>query len=425
VDGAQTTLTGLLAADAVPMDVLHQRYGSLLELVRKLIGVVPNCDPYLEIWPPGFRSYNVMVPNLLNLPFSLWGFGAPAPVVGLAMYASSRAAECAYCSAHTCSFALRRGAAPVRVARALDVDAGSHTPAEGAAIAVARSLSRVPCALTAAEREELARHYSAGDVEWIVLSICMMGFLNKFMDAIGVELEGSTVDEVRALIGPSGWAVGKHGSDGNDGSGSGGDGGGNVPRGDTLATKLGIIRFIPSALSLDRRWTGDAPRRWPAVGEYLRARTGHDFPVLSRLRHARAIRAIAVMVRDNLDPATTVLGLPAKWLAGLVYATVVGDRSLCDEVRTLSAHAGVAPALCDDVIRFAAGGDAPASADGRTRAALALARAVSPSPAALSPAVVDECRAAPLEPAAIVELVVWLSVLQLLHRLSAFYAASP
>jgi len=87
------TLTALLKPRAIPLPTLHQRYGALLELVRKLIGVVPNCDPYLEIWPPGFRTYNVMVPNFLNLPFSLWGVGAPVDVVGLGMYVSSRAAN--------------------------------------------------------------------------------------------------------------------------------------------------------------------------------------------------------------------------------------------------------------------------------------------------------------------------------------------
>jgi hypothetical protein len=68
-------LVDLLARDAVPFQTLHNRYGALLELVRKLLGVVPNCDPYLEIWPPAFRTYNVMVPNLLNLPFLGWGWG--------------------------------------------------------------------------------------------------------------------------------------------------------------------------------------------------------------------------------------------------------------------------------------------------------------------------------------------------------------
>ena len=96
-------LTELLKQDAVPVETLHSRYGALLELVRRLLGIVPNCDSYLEIWPPAFRAHNVMVPNLLNLPFMLWGLGAPRATVGLAMYVSSRTAGCAYCSAHACT----------------------------------------------------------------------------------------------------------------------------------------------------------------------------------------------------------------------------------------------------------------------------------------------------------------------------------
>jgi hypothetical protein len=84
-------------------------------LVKVLIGVVPNCDRYLEIWRPGLRTYNLMVPAFVNLPLLLFGRGAPKDVVGLGLYASSRAARCAYCSAHTCSFALRRGSTPVAV----------------------------------------------------------------------------------------------------------------------------------------------------------------------------------------------------------------------------------------------------------------------------------------------------------------------
>ncbi len=54
----EDTLSAMLQSEAVPMAVLHERYGSLLELVRRAIGVVPNCDPYLEIWPPAFRTYS-------------------------------------------------------------------------------------------------------------------------------------------------------------------------------------------------------------------------------------------------------------------------------------------------------------------------------------------------------------------------------
>jgi alkylhydroperoxidase family enzyme len=409
-EGMSETLASLLDASAVPVDTLHERYGALMELVRKLIGVVPNCDPYLEIWPVGFRTYNVMVPNFLNLPFLVWGVGAPKEVIGLGMYVASRTAGCAYCSGHLCAFALRRGTSKEKIAHALDA-LGAHgaevpyTPAERALMAVARALAGVPGELDEAARAELRRHFPEAQVKWLVLAIAMMGFLNKFMDAIGVELEGSTLGEVEEILGPSGWAPGKHA--GAVASAA------EPPRADTLGTKLSIVPQIPAALALDRRWTTGVPDRWPAAGDLLREHTGHDFPVLGHLRHGRAIRAIAVMIRDNLDAETTVVGLAEKCLAGIVYATVVGDAALGAEVRRLAEHNRVAPALVEAAARFAAGeGDAPSTV-------LRLARAVSPSPADVDAAVLEASRA--LQPAAIVELVVWISVLQMLHRLAVFY----
>jgi hypothetical protein len=68
IDTHQPVLVSLLEPYAIPLESLHARYGALLGLVDALLGVVPNCDSYLEIWPPAFRTYNVMVPNFLNLP---------------------------------------------------------------------------------------------------------------------------------------------------------------------------------------------------------------------------------------------------------------------------------------------------------------------------------------------------------------------
>lgn len=156
---ADDTLASLLVADRVPWETLHDRYGPLLQLVHTLLGVVPNCDPYLEVWQPAFRTYNILVPNYLNVAFSIFGVrSAPEDLVGMGMYVSSRAAECPYCSAHGCSFALRRGASPEKMAQAL-VGGEAFTPGELATIAVARSLARVPCELPASEREALERCY--------------------------------------------------------------------------------------------------------------------------------------------------------------------------------------------------------------------------------------------------------------------------
>jgi alkylhydroperoxidase family enzyme len=377
-------LVELLEARAVPMETLHHRYRAPLEMVRTLLGVVPNCDPYLEIWPPAFRSYNVMVPNLLNLPALVFGRGAPRSSIGLAMYVSSRAAGCSYCSAHSCSFALRRGATLDQVTRALDAERGGLTDTDRAVARVAHALATVPVTIDDEMRTDLVRHLGAEDAEWVVLAIAMMGFLNKAMDALGVPLEPAVVSEVTTVIGPSGWTPGKH----LDGPVLAGD----PPGADPLVTRLRLIRYAPQAVRLDRAWTKGVPDRWPAVGRYLRARTGHDFPVLAQLQHRRAIRAIATMIRDTLGE--TVAGRDVKLGSGLVSAETVGDGPLADELRALEARQ--LPSGPEQV----------------------LARAISTSPASVDRAVVESSRA--LEPAAIVELVAFTAVLQMLHRLSSF-----
>ena len=378
-------LIELLEADAVPFEKLHARYGSVLELARRLIGVVPNCDRYLEIWPPAFRTYNVMFPNLLNLPFLVWGLGAPRSTLGLAMYVSSRVAGCPYCSAHTCSFALRRGATVEEVASALDSQP-TLTAVDRAAVRVARALAVVPAAIDDEARADLRRCFSESDAEWVVLSIAVAGWLTKMMDPLGVPLEESTFSEVDGVIAPSGWTPGRH----MKGTAPAGD----PPRADSLVRRLSVIRYAPQALRLDRMWTAGVPDRWPAVGEYLQQRTGHSFPVLSRLRHRRAIRAIATMIKDNLGES--VIGRENKLAAGLIYARTVGNPALAEELRSLGARE-----LPDSPTQL-------------------LARAISPSPAAVDQDVIESSRAIP--PAGIVELVAFVSLLQMLHRLSSFYA---
>lgn len=406
----RASMAPLLHDSLVGWDELDAEYHSLLELVRGLLGVVPNCDRYLEVWPPAFRAYNVMVPNLLNLPVPVFGLGGPPPgVVGLAMYAASRTAGCAYCSAHSCSFAVRRGADPEKIAAALQPHRASFDPGELAAVAVAASLSSIPGELASADKAALADAFGAKNAEWIVLSVAMMGFLNKFMDAIGVEVEQSLVSEVSDVLG-SAWTPGVAGADLDAGAPRL-----PLPPVDALWSRLRLVPLLPAAIRYDRRAQRGTPRGRAAVSRHLVQATGHDFPVLAALRSARARRAIATMITANLDPATSAIGIPAKVLAGTIYATVVADIHLSADMEALAVRAGVGSARLAAAASYARGaGPAPEAST-----ALLLARAAAASPATIDAGTVEAC-ARDLSPAAIVEIVTWLSVLQLLHRLNCY-----
>jgi len=419
-----TTLASLAKPAAVPFDTLDKSYRPVMGLVKQLIGVIPNCDPILEIWPVGFRTYNVLVPNMFNLPATLFGSKSLKSIMGLAMYASSRAAECPYCSAHTCSFALRRGATTEAIV-------GNRSAREAAAIAVAEALSCVPHRFSKAHHEEFARHFSLADRGQIVRSVCMMGFLNKFMDAVGVELEQESIADVGKLLAGTGWKPGHHvGDDYRTPETSAA-----VPR-DNLLKYLKVIRHAPGAVRLDRAWTRHVPGDAAEAKSYLEKEVGYGFPMVAHLKAKRAIRAVTTVLKDNLDKNNTPIGLKAKCLAASIYATIVQSSQLEEEARTLSARLAPTGDAEFDAAKQVALSPTPADAAAWEHAmnllrnaglspdeaaVLVLARAAAPSPAEVTDPIVKEV-AARLRPEQIVETVVWLSVLQLLNRLYIYYS---
>lgn len=346
------------------------------------------------------------------------------------MYSSSRAAGCAYCSAHTCAFALRRGASPGRIAGSTPGSSGTSvlSPAEGAATRAGAAIASVPSTFDRSHQRDLQRHFSPTQVEWLLLGVAMMGFLNKFMDAMGIPLERPTVTEVAPVIGRAGWTPGRHPVIAAHLTGNP-----HPPQPDFVRTALGMLPHLPAALLRDRQWTSGVPTTWPAIGTYLHEHTGHGFPVLAGLTQRRAIRALGTIIRDNCD-ATRTSGLRAKHLAGLVYAEIVGDPALARALERIAQRCAVplSAMLLEAVARFARApldhGDPSAIERARTATALAtnlnrnevaallLAKAASPSPSCVTPPIIAEVTRQ-LDPPAVVELMTWLSVQQAIHRL--------
>lgn len=429
------TLAHELAAHAIPSDQLPASDRPILAMMHELIGVVPNCYPMLAMWPPGLRTFNLLVPNLLNLPMTLVGQGAPKELVGLAMFASSQAAGCSYCIAHHCSFALRRG-----VDR--DTVLGHRSPVEDAVAELATAIASVPTTLTPAHIHAAEAHLGSRDVESIAMAVALGGFLNKFMDSVGVELEENCLTDVQALLRNQGWHPGKHISssgraDGPDGPDAGQaadpydlpwarvDTSADIPV-DSLGTYLRVIRQAPAAVRLDRAWSRGASGRLGPALLLLEDETGYSFPILGALSSPRAVRALTAALRDNLDPSTSAIGLELKLLAGLVYAEHVGSPLLVQESILLLDQLELSPHpwLLRSIRRFAATPtedlQLPPGLSAFEASAVLLARACAASPAEISEVVVAAIMPH-LDPDQIIEIVVWLSLLQTLHRLYTFH----
>ena len=439
-------LARLLSRHKIDMATIEARYHAEVQAGKAMLGVVPNAYPYMEIWPVGFSTYNVLIPNLVDFPQILWGLArASRQHVGLMMYTASRAAGCMYCSAHSCTFALRRGATSAQVLAATE-GGDALDGASQAVVDVAEALGRMPSNLTDRERSALRARLAPDVVEWLVLVAGMMGFLNKVMDALGVELEQAVVDEVSSLVQATGWSPGKHVVEGPSGRPA-------APAHDSLAVKLSVVRHIPAAWMGDRRRTRGAPSSWPGAGEFLAARTGYRFPTLGHLKQPRPLRAITAALGMNLAAENSILGLRAKHLAGLVFARHAGWDEMTRGSRAMLARldggSNVAspsraePGAVEEAVHTFAGqatdfesheslGEAERTLARGARDdrsgwlteteihALMLAKAAASSPASITPLVIDR-HAAQLPAPAIVELLVWLGMLQLLYRIDRFY----
>jgi len=430
-----STFAQALAPATVSYEHLRKHYNPFLQLALRFLGVMAHCYPYMEIWPTSFRSYNLMLPNLMEFPFSL--FGSPSiGLRGLGMYASSRAANCMYCSAHCCAVGIRGGLDEAKLKRAMS-PSDVHSPGERALIRVANGMSTLPATLTPDDVHELQKYFKPAEVDGLVLSIVMMGFLNKMMDAMGFNLEEGVTEAVKEVASASGWTAGRHEvvSTGRERYAS---------KGRPWRLWLSMVPYMPAAVRADSRWTKGVPSSAKQATPWLVDRTGYEFPMITAARQGRIIRTMSTMVRDNLDPEVSELGVPAKQLAGVIYSAGLVNDELVRGARVMAQKAvpDASAEFLDRLVELASEPldlDDPSTLDRVEQelvtaagdlalnksqlAAIVLAKAMYPSPAVVPPALVTRsCEY--LSPVAIIELVTWLSVLSMLHRYDVYQAAA-
>ena len=411
LDASDDTIFPLLQRHLVPMGVIEGRgYSSVLSLVQLLIGVRPTCDMALEIWPPAFRAYNILVPNLLNIPHMILGVPGTVDVklVSLAMYVSSRASQCAYCTSHCCSFAARRGVDPAVLQALLDNDSKLLTPSQRAVTKVAYGLGTVPSSLTVDDARELEGVMSRGAIEWIVAATALFGSFNKLMDGLGIPLEPDTLEETKPMMQLHSTKV----PPATDTSAQ--------PRSsiDDWTTKLFLVYqgLRPGgALALDAKLLHGIPHSASACLAWLDAEVGDPFEAcIAPLTHVRVIRAVTGVIRENMCK-TAGLSMDVKLRVGV---------QLCDilENPRLGASMQAIRTARDKVDRATSSDSTNNNNDVLSALVLKAAKALSYSPSRMTPVLVEQIRASSdvLTAPMLIELVSFLATIQMLHRIEVF-----
>lgn len=126
---------------------------------------------------------------------------------------ASQAAGCRYCQAHMANLASIYEASDARIAAVWEFETSDlFSDAERAALRLAFHGASVPNTVTEDDFAEVRKHFDEGQIVEIVASVALFGFLNRWNDTMGTELEERAMTVAGRTLGSAGWEAGKHGS---------------------------------------------------------------------------------------------------------------------------------------------------------------------------------------------------------------------
>ena len=87
----------------------------------------------------------------------------------------------------------------------------AFTEGERAAFDLAVAASQVPNAVSEEIAENMRQHWDEGEIVEIMGVIALFGYLNRWNDSMGTQLEEPAAADGTKLLGQKGWNRGKHG----------------------------------------------------------------------------------------------------------------------------------------------------------------------------------------------------------------------
>lgn len=129
----------------------------------------------------------------------------------LIAYVSSYTTGCQYCQAHTIRAAERYGASEDQLYHIWEYATHpSFSSAERAALDYAVAASSVPNAVDETIRHNLQKHWDDGEIVEIAAVVALFGYLNRWNDSMGTQLEAGAKESGEKYLTIHGWSGGKH-----------------------------------------------------------------------------------------------------------------------------------------------------------------------------------------------------------------------
>ena len=126
-------------------------------------------------------------------------------------WVSSNATGCRYCQAHAIRAAERYGAKQEQLDNIWEYRThNAFSEAEKAALDFALAASQVPNTVNADIKKELHKHWNDGEIVEMMGVISLFGYLNRWNDSMGTDIEDGAVESAEKYLGEVGWEKGKH-----------------------------------------------------------------------------------------------------------------------------------------------------------------------------------------------------------------------
>ena len=126
-------------------------------------------------------------------------------------YISSNTAGCRYCQAHAIRAAERYGAEQEKLENIWEYATHpAFTEAERAALDLAFTASTVPNTVNDEVAEKLRLYWTQGEIVEITGVIALFGYLNRWNDSMGTEMESGAIESGEKFLQKRGWTPGKH-----------------------------------------------------------------------------------------------------------------------------------------------------------------------------------------------------------------------
>ncbi len=170
-------------------------------------GYPPNSWLTMARQPAVFRAYR----NLHSAVMMQGGEVAQALKFMVAAVLSNACGD-SYCEAHNAENAVHIAQAAPEKVRALAQFESSplFTPAERAALSLARAAGSHPPCVTDQHFAVLKRHYSEDAIVEIVAVISLLGWLNRWCQTLAPRIEDGALAFAQEHLAPSGWTPGQH-----------------------------------------------------------------------------------------------------------------------------------------------------------------------------------------------------------------------